>query len=717
MDQQESQNYNEIDLRQKISSLEKKYKSNKNDYTTLYQISAYYNLLGEHENAGRGFLTLAEIGAEQFEVYKKGIYSLTKAKKYAEAIHVADIGLELFPDSFDLLMQKGLAFSGSRDYESAEKIFEQANALRPDDPSVIGTLGVHYNDIGQFDKALKIFLEGHQKYPDNIMMINNIGTILMHLGEYVPASEYFLKALKIEPDNPACLINIAGCFEKIDHADTALQFYDEALKVHPDYAQGMCAKASLLSNHGMSQEAEELYRQGLSGLRKQTKLRDNDYIRHYSNYIFYIHYIPDYPRKDIKNEILQFQREICIDAVEKPKLSFGNQPDKNRKLKVGFISAGFCVHPVGQMIFGGLENINKNEFDVYIYADNNPQKRDYIFNKIKGLATVFRDIFGKNNYEIVNQIRNDEIDVMFELTGHSEGGRRLKMVAERVAPVQVKWVGGLFDTTGIPQMDWILADNVEIPEGDEEWYTEKVYRMPDDYIIYTPPYYAPRVKELPAIKNGHITFGNLNNLSKTNSYSIELWSKILHQVPGSKLLVKFNKVNVPFVQKHLQDAFASHGIGVDRLILEGGEKHQEFLNVYNRIDIALDPHPYTGGLTTCEALWMGVPVVTLPGETFAGRHAATHLTNADLPQFIAKDEQDYIDIAVKWANDLDGLAKLRAGLRDHVAKTPLVDGPRFAKNLEVALRHMWSEWCDEKMAADKPKKVSKPKPKKSKKRK
>ena len=170
-------------------------------------------------------------------------------------------------------------------------------------------------------------------------------------------------------------------------------------------------------------------------------------------------------------------------------------------------------------------------------------------------------------------------------------------------------------------------------------------------------------------------------------------------------------MDTPFAKNHVEEQFAKHGIGIDRLILEGGEPQKQFMESHSRCDIALDPHPYAGGLTTCEALWMGVPVVTLPGETFAGRHAATHLYNAGLPDWIAKDEQDYIDIAEKWANDLEGLAELRAGLREQVANSPLTDGPRFARNLEKALRFMWEDWCDEKQASE-----NKNKQKKSKKK-
>ncbi|MFN3700211.1 MAG: tetratricopeptide repeat protein [Alphaproteobacteria bacterium] len=703
-----TQNMSPADVRKTLEmqakELEKMLKRNPQDYTSMFKYAVRLHLLDLHDDASAILLKLVKLGAEQVEVYEIGGKALIKAGRLKEAVEVLEKGLSLHPDSQALRLLLGNALNSAQDFKSAEEALITAYEKNPSNIDTIMMLGVFYMNMGYYDKAAFVLRKGLDVDPDNIPMLNNLGTIYMNMKEFVPASEYFLKALKLDNGNLACISNIAGCFEKMDHAEVALQFYDAALDIQKDYGPVICAKASMLCNHGMAQETQALYKEGLELLSKDEKARRNlDYLLHRSNYVFYIHYIPEFSRQNILDEILGWQKEMCGDSVEIPSLAFPNAPEKDRKLKIGLISGGFSVHPVGQMILGALENIDKDKFEILIFSDTPPGKKDYIHEKFIALADHYDDTFGIINYEVIERIRGQNIDILVELSGHSDGGRRLPLVAERVAPVQLKWVGGLFNTTGIPQMDWILGDAVEIPEGDEEWYTEKVYRMPDDYIVYTPPYYAPEVGALPALEKGYVTFGNLNNLTKTNSYSIELWSKIMHKVPNSKLLLKFGKMNVQFVQDHIKSSFAKHGITEDRLILEGGEKHQAFLGVYNRIDIGLDPHPYTGGLTTCEAMWMGVPVVTLPGETFAGRHAASHLTTAGLTDWVAKSEQDYIDIAVKWAQDLDGLARLRARLREKVAASPLVDGVKFAKNFEIALRHMWADWCDMKLSqTDKP---------------
>ena len=704
------------EILERIEVLKNKISKNPKDYSSVYQCAAFLQVIGQNDEASDYFIQLANVGAEQIEVYENGSKALIDSGRYNEALMFIAKGQDKFPDSRLLQLRQGMALDKSQDYEGAEVVLKKFYEDQPDRIDAIIALGVFYSNSGHAHKALDILLSGYDKFPDNIAILNNIGAILLNAKEYLQASEYFLKALRIDPTSTQCMINIGSCFEKMHKPEVATQFYEEALKLEPENGVAICAKASLMCNYGLAQEAIPLYEKGLGILRCDPR-KAIEFLVNFSNYVFYIHYVPEFSRKKIKESIGTWQKEICIDLDEKPKSSFGNNTDRKRKLKIGLISGSFNVHPVGQMIYSAIENINSDEYEFYMYSDVLPQRRDYLYEKFEKSVSLTRDIYGAASFKVLERIRNDEIDILIEMTGHSDGGKRLPLIAQRVAPVQVKWVGGLFNTTGIQQMDWMITDNIETPEGDDKWYTEKLYRMPDDYIVYHPPFYAPPVTQSPAKANGYVTFGNLNNLAKTNSYSIELWSKILHAVPNSKLLLKGSKMDAEFVQTHIYNAFVQHGIGIDRLIMEGGEKHQDFLNVYNRIDIALDPHPYTGGLTTCEALWMGVPVVTLPGETFAGRHAATHLTNAGMPEWIAQDEQDYIDIAVKWANDLDALAELRAGMREHVSKTPLVDGPRFAKNLEIALRHMWSEWCDEKEAASKPVEVSKPKPKKSKKRK
>lgn len=643
-------------------------------------------VLGRHREAVGVFeKALAKDPANE-TLHVRKIYAMFNAGETRAAIKQAEAVLEQFPQSLEILTAFG---------------------------SVCSKAGPEFHLRGA--QAIEKVLA---KEPENVQAINCLGAIFSAAGKYREAASYFIKVLRIDPKHMTAMLNVAGCFEKLAEPEMSLSFYESILKLEPNHGLAKAAKATILSNLGLSSENVEMLKEGLRVFMSEGD--KPNYITYASNYVFYVHYVPGFERKKIRAAIDDWYKQTCSEIVQKPRVDFENDPGPDKKLRVGLISNSFKRHPATWMTLAAMQNLDKSQFEVYAYSDIIKGKRDEVTHRYYGLCDFVREINGLSNEEMIERMRADNLDILLELTGHSEGGRRLPITAARVAPVQVKWVGGLFDTTGVPAMDWIIGDAIEIPEGDEKWYSERVYRMPDDYVVYDPPPYVSDVKPLPALKNGYVTFSNFNNLCKTNTFTIALWSRILKEVPKSRLYMKVQKLDTPFAQKHIEEEFAKHGIGIDRLILEGGDIHKPFMESYNKVDIALDPHPYTGGLSTCEALWMGVPVITLPGETFAGKHGATHLHNAGYPDWIAKDEDEYVALAVKWANDLEGLAKLRAGMRDQVKNSPLCDGPRFAKNFEKALRFMWQDWCDEKFppasAPKKTKAITPPKPKKKKKK-
>jgi predicted O-linked N-acetylglucosamine transferase (SPINDLY family) len=259
--------------------------------------------------------------------------------------------------------------------------------------------------------------------------------------------------------------------------------------------------------------------------------------------------------------------------------------------------------------------------------------------------------------------------------------------------VQVKWVGSQSHSSGLAEMDWFLTDRWETPDGFERFYSERLLRMQDGYIVYSPPPYAPDVNPLPAPRNGYVTFGCFNNLAKITPKVIETWATILNRVPNSILVLKTHQLSDADTAKGFRAAFAAKGVDPDRIECRGSSGHRAFMGQYGDIDLVLDPFPYSGGLTTCEALWMGVPTISLPGETFASRHSASHMSNAGLSDWLVPSLNAYIDMAVRRTQDLQGLATLRANLREQVRTSPLCDAPRFGRNLGNALRHTWQEWC------------------------
>jgi predicted O-linked N-acetylglucosamine transferase (SPINDLY family) len=288
------------------------------------------------------------------------------------------------------------------------------------------------------------------------------------------------------------------------------------------------------------------------------------------------------------------------------------------------------------------------------------------------------------------------IDILIDLSGHT-GDNRLPMFAWKPAPVQVTWLG-YFATTGVAAIDYLIADPWTLPKSEESSFSETIWRVPETRLCFTPPAILLNVTPPPMLVNGHITFGCFNNLTKMNEQVVALWARILAAVPNSRLYLKARALGEVAVQQSVMKRFAEHGIDPQRLTLETYVPRANYLEAYNQIDIALDPFPYTGGTTTVEALWMGVPVLTLAGKQFLARQGVGLLMNAGLPEWVASDQDDYLSRAIAHASDMQRLASLRAGLRQQVLASPIFDASRFARYFEAALRGMWEKWCHDQDA-------------------
>jgi protein O-GlcNAc transferase len=367
-----------------------------------------------------------------------------------------------------------------------------------------------------------------------------------------------------------------------------------------------------------------------------------------------------------------------------------NAPDPMRKLRLGLLSGSLRGHPVGWLTIAGLETLDPARFEIVCLAQN--AASDTIARRFRAIATEWHDIDLLDDPALALLARERRIDVLIDLGGYGDSGR-MPACAYRLAPVQVKWVGMQTHSSGLPEMDWFISDRWETPPGLERYYSERILRLPDGYVCYSPPAYAAEVGALPAAGSGFVTFGCFNNLAKVTPEVIGTWARILGLVPSARLVLKTYQFSEPESATRVRQAFAECGVGAERVELRGASPHREFMAEYNQIDLVLDPFPYSGGLTTCEALWMGVPTVTLPCETFASRHSTSHLSNVGLEDWVAADLDDYVKLAVTKAADLESLAKLRASLRTRVKASPLCDAPRFGRNLGAALRHAWAEWC------------------------
>ena len=361
----------------------------------------------------------------------------------------------------------------------------------------------------------------------------------------------------------------------------------------------------------------------------------------------------------------------------------------DRRLRLGFVSADFGRHPVGFFLIRVLENLPRESFEVICYSER--AVKDDITERFRALSTRWLDTTGMNDERLTQRIMADDIDILFDLAGHT-GHNRMPVFARKPARVSITWVG-YEGTTGLSTIDFLIADRHMIPEGSEIHFRERILRMPDGYLCYEPPTDAPDISQPPLMKNGYPTFGSFNNLAKITPQVVQVWSEILRRSTNSRLVMKYRGLGDLNVSQRYRDAFAANGVDPNRLILQPQSSYADYLASYRELDIILDPFPFSGSTTTCEALWMGVPVITCPFETFASRHSLSHLNNIGVTQTIARDLDDYVNLAVSLSGDLPQLESLRSGMRDRMIASPLCDGKRFAANLTSLLRHTWNQYC------------------------
>ena len=360
--------------------------------------------------------------------------------------------------------------------------------------------------------------------------------------------------------------------------------------------------------------------------------------------------------------------------------------DGNRALRLGFVSANFRCHAVGHASLRILESLRAEDCEITCYSTR-PYQDDFAA-RFRAAAHAWRAVQGIPDGALAEQIRADAIDVLFDLDCHF-ALNRLPVFARKPAPIQIALRGPV----GTDAMDYLLADSCLVPAGDERYYREKLLRMPRVYTCYEPPSDAPEIGPPPAEQRGFVTFGSVNhNFATTTPQVIAAWSDILRRLPTARLAFRCPSLSCEDFRRRVLQSFADAGVSPDRLDLPNEAAQDERFDVYREIDITLDPFPFTGGITMLESLWMGVPVITWPGETFHRRTTLAGLMNVGLGELAAHDLSDYIERAVALAQDLPRLATIRAGLRQQMAASPLCDGPRFAKDLMGLLHGVWRQW-------------------------
>ncbi|MBA0191909.1 MULTISPECIES: FkbM family methyltransferase [Pectobacterium] len=552
-------------------------------------------------------------------------------------------------------------------------------------PLLLVIAGRAQQKLGNFFEAEQLINEALKHYPSYLEAIYAKADLLYRRERLEEAEIYLFDAIRMVAKYESRPLRSlqATVLQKLKKYEQAEEIFNELIQEDPSNWMYWSNLGMIKQDLGYFDEMDAIYQKG------EITTKSNP--APFFNRIVGSHYHPERTAEQILALCKAWQPKFKFD--KKSRRAVAKNKTLNKMLRIGMISDGFRSHPVGNMVTIGLSHIPESQIEFYAYSTN--YSEDHITQKIKEICTQWKVIADISNDSLAKIIREDEVDILFDLCGYNANSRMLTLL-QGPAPIQIKWVGGLISSTGLETMDYLLSDPVETPAGVDALYTEKLIRLPDDYICYDPPHYLPPISELPVASKGYVTFGCFNNASKINDILLSQWAIILNSVPNSQLFLKsFNYTNQALSER-IYATLEKHGISRERVRIEGGSPHRELLASYNDVDIALDPWPYSGGLTTCEAMAMGVPVVTLPGPTFAGRHSASHLVNAGMPELVANDWEQYINITVGIANDVDSLSVIRQHLRDILLSSPVCDGKRFAKNFSDAMRAIWQRYCEGK---------------------
>jgi len=575
-----------------------------------------------------------------------------------------------------LTLQEAIGFHQRGDLATAESLYRQLLDAEPNNGDALHFMGILQHQLGNSDESLTFIGRAAAVMPRFPEVHNNMGNIYREIGRYREAERCLRKAVALNPLFGPAHYNLGLALEAQGRLTEALESFLKGHKYQPDNPFNCVKIGNQLSYRHEFAEARLFYRQALALKR--------DYTEAHSNLLLSAQYDPE----QTPASLYELHREW--DAMHGKPLpaTFANDRNPERQLKIGYISRDLGRHPIGYFMTPLLESHNPDQVKTFCYFDR--EQEDDLTVRLRGAAAVWRTTHTLSHAALFDQVRSDEIDILVDLSGHMEKNR-LPTFALKPAPIQMTWAGYV-GTTGLSAMDYILSDSQQTPEGVDEWFSETIIRLPNDYVCYAAPDYAPPVGPLPALTRQHVTFGSFNNQVKIHPGVIALWARILRALPTARLLFIDKNLGDAGMRSRYRQLFADQGVA-DRVEMGGVLPHAELLERYNGVDIALDPFPYSGGLTTLESLWMGVPVITREGERFASRHTITHLTTVDLGEFITSSEDEYLRLAVTLADRTDYLAEIRKGLRQRMLTSPLCDGAGFARNLERVYRDAWKQWC------------------------
>jgi protein O-GlcNAc transferase len=678
---------------------------------------------------------------------------LKAAGRTQEAVHAYYLAVAMDPAYAEAYNNLGNTYLALRTWGEAEACLRAAVRLEPTNPDALSNLGAALHEQGKLEEAVAClrralehrpaFAEGWYNLGNTLMAQGdneasieayrravaansnlmegwyNLANVLARVDRFEEAGACYQKAILLKPDHVAAIFNFGNVLQAAGCLDESMTCYAEVLRVKPDHAGAHFCWGNALNSKAKPAEAAEhydlalaldpdmakayhmkggaLYNQGRVDEAIRTSLKalelNKDMPLTFSNSLFMLNYEQGVGPEEHLARHREFDTGFCAQAAART--VHMNDRDLHRRLRVGYVSPDLRRHSVAYFIEPVLARHDPAQIEVVCYF--NSSLADDVTRRLRGCAAQWVDCYWMSNDELADRIAADRIDILVDLAGHTAGNRLLAF-ALKPAPIQLSYLG--YPTcTGLSAIDYRITDEQVDPAGYEAFNTGRLLRMPESYYCYRPMANVPDVAPLPAAATGAVTFGSFNNLAKVSGEVLALWARVLQAVPGSRLLLKAKSLADPAVEDRMRQRLGLLGITADRLLLRGWEPTPGgHLPLYAQVDIGLDTFPYNGGTTTCEALWMGVPVISLCGATHASRMGRSLLTAAGYPALVADDPEQFVRIASELAEDLESLSAMRASLRDRMRGSALMDEVRFTGLLEAHYRRIWQQWCREAAA-------------------
>jgi predicted O-linked N-acetylglucosamine transferase (SPINDLY family) len=637
-----------------------------------------------------------------------------ETEKYLEAEKIFKKILDYNLNSFEAYYNLGILNQKLLKFSNAIEYYLKAHKLNKNNYSLLNKIALSYLKIEDLNNSIKFYKESIKINKLNLDAYNNLGKIYLdHLGDINRAVYNFSCAIQINPKieylhrNLGKAYNVAGDFDKAkislntsillnsryseaywDLGDTHSQLYEfrmakenlfKALELDEEFNQSK-NRYKILRAIGAYYMRVRDFDNSLIFFDKSLEIKKN-YYDTYSNLLFTYNYLEKFSNEKYTQILKNFNNNIEKFNINSPiKIIKDNQD----KLNIGFVSGDFTNHPVGYFLEKTLLELKDK---VNLFAYSNSFSETELTKVIKKYFVKWNTILGKKSEDIITLIRNDKIDILFDLSGHTKNNI-LPLFENRLAPIQASWIGYLA-STGLKNMDYLIADKIICSGDNVEFFTENLWKMPNIWNCYSPPNFKIEINKISSFeRKGFITFGSFNNYLKYNNNLIKTWSGILNNVNNSKILLIYKGIDSAEIKESIINNFLKFGVSKDKIILKGFMERENLFEMYNDVDIALDPFPYNGGSTSFEASWMGCPLLTKKGTTFLSRCGESINTNLNMEEMIANNESDYINKAIEIANNKEALLKLRNKLLSNCRKSNLFDFKLFSENFYQMLLDM-----------------------------